>query len=75
MNGALAEFAPRFGVELDDWCSSASQHIIVLCHDGIHYPTAACPEDASFWAAALAGALPSVTADGSRRCQLTSRRP
>lgn len=61
IDAALATYAPRYRVEVADWCAYATAHGISPGPDGIHYLPAGYRQRASFYAAALA-----TTAAGGR---------
>jgi lysophospholipase L1-like esterase len=56
INASLARFAPRYGVQLANWCGFATSHGISPGPDGIHYYPSAYRQRARFYAASLASA-------------------
>lgn len=53
INAALQTFAPRFRVQVADWCAFAARHGIVPGPDGIHYSPTGYQARAAFYAAVL----------------------
>ena len=54
INAALARFAPRFGIEVADWCAFATRRGISPGPDGIHYSPSAYQQRARFYAKSVA---------------------
>lgn len=55
IDAALRTDAPRYGVEVADWCGYATRHYISPGPDGIHYGPTDYRVRAAFYAAAVAG--------------------
>ena len=55
INRWLADYAPRYQVQVADWCSFATRSGIQPGPDGIHYAPAAYRQRAAFYAATIAG--------------------
>jgi len=53
INTALRKAAPRFHVQVADWCSFATHHRIKPGPDGIHYLTAGYQQRARFYASVV----------------------
>lgn len=63
-NAALRKEAPRYGIEVADWCTYASARGITPGPDGIHYDSAGYEKRAGFYARSVAATTPAGRAAG-----------
>lgn len=55
INTMLRQIAPRYGVQIADWCAFAHAHHLTPGPDHIHYTASGYRERASFYATTIAG--------------------
>lgn len=66
---ALQTYAPRFGVQVADWCTFATRHGITSGPDGIHYSLDGYRRRAAYYATVLADMVRRAPAPGALRAR------